>query len=135
MLHYERNTPAIDDFWTLFETTGWNQGYALSQEELATALENSWLCISAYVGDQLVGFGRVVTDQAVHAMIYDLIVHPDFQAQGIGGEILGRLVESCVNANIRDIQLFSAEGKSEFYLKRGFETRPVEAPGMQYKHG
>jgi GNAT superfamily N-acetyltransferase len=66
-------------------------------------------------------------------MVYDMIVLPAYQGQGIGGVILDRLVEKCRAAGIRDIQLFCARGKRSFYEKRGFIARPDEAPGMQYR--
>ncbi len=66
-------------------------------------------------------------------MIYDLIVAPDYQRQGIGGEILDRLVKRCQEVHIREIQLFCARGKHEFYEQHGFEARPDDAPGMQYR--
>jgi ribosomal protein S18 acetylase RimI-like enzyme len=69
----------------------------------------------------------------MHAMIYDLIVSPDFQNQGIGTRILEMLLKRCREANIRDIQLFCARGKQAFYEKRGFVARPQDAPGMQYR--
>ena len=64
-------------------------------------------------------------------MIYDLIILPSHQGQGIGSEILSRLVSKCRAAGIRDVQLFSAPGKSTFYAKRGFKARPSDAPGMR----
>jgi len=88
--------------------------------------------LGAYDGEQLVGFGRLVSDGILHAMIYELIVLPQYQGQGIGGEILGMLVEKSREAGVRDIQLFSARGKRDFYEKRGFRARPDDAPGMQY---
>jgi hypothetical protein len=32
-----------------------------------------------------------------------------------------------------DIQLFCAQGKGEFYRRHGFVSRPMDAPGMQFK--
>jgi len=61
-----------------------------------------------------------VTDQVLHAMIYDLIVDPGYQRQGLGSQVLDRLVARCQEANIRDIQLFCARGKQAFYEKHGF---------------
>ena len=133
MVTYVKSRPKKEDFWKLFETTGWNQSYKLTMDELDVALQNSWVCISAYEGDTLVGFGRLVSDLVAHAMIFDLIVLPEFQNQGIGGHILEMLVDICKAAKIRDIQLFSAKGKAEFYIKRGFYVRPTDAPGMQFK--
>lgn len=131
-IRYESRVPGPEDFWKLFATTGWNDEYRLSAEALYAAITNSWHVISVYRDDHLVGFGRVVSDGLLHAMIYDLIVDPEFQSVGIGAEVLKRLVESCKAANIRDIQLFSARGKREFYEKRGFRARADDSPGMEY---
>ncbi len=125
--------PSIQKFWPLFLSTGWNDEYDLSPQELASALGQSWHVVSAYEDERLVGLGRVVSDGTLHAMIYDLIVDPDFQGRGIGSRVLERLVQGCLEANIRDIQLFSARGKEKFYRKRGFAPRPSDAPGMQYE--
>lgn len=97
------------------------------------ALRASWFVLGAYDGDTLVGFGRMTSDTIMHAMIYDLIVLPEYQGKGIGSQILGRLVEHCKQAGVRDIQLFSVRGKCEFYKKCGFTARPDDAPGMQYR--
>jgi ribosomal protein S18 acetylase RimI-like enzyme len=113
-------------------TTGWNKDYRLSSEELFAAINNSWYTVSAYVQDVLVGFGRVITDGRMHAMIYEVIVDPEFQQQGYGTRIVDMLVIKCLEANIHDIQLFSAPGKQSFYEKLGFEVRPSNAPGMDY---
>ncbi|MCK5246086.1 GNAT family N-acetyltransferase, partial [Candidatus Bipolaricaulota bacterium] len=59
--------------------------------DLATPIENSWYTLSAYDDNQLIGFGRLLCDGVMHAMIFDLIVHPDHQHRGIGSEILRRL--------------------------------------------
>lgn len=125
--------PSIEKFWPLFLSTGWNDEYALSPQELSSALCNSWYVVSAYEDERLIGLGRVVSDGILHAMIYDLIVDPGFQERGVGSQVLEKLVERCLDANIRDIQLFCARGKEEFYRKRGFVPRPLDAPGMEWR--
>jgi GNAT superfamily N-acetyltransferase len=124
--------PQTDDLWQVFETTGWNAEYQLSPAQLRSAFEASWCIAAAYANDQLVGVGRIVSDGILHAMIYDLIVVPEYQGTGIGEQLLARLVDRCNSAGIRDIQLFCAKDKRQFYEKRGFEVRPDDAPGMQY---
>ncbi len=89
--------------------------------------------VSAFDDDRLVGFGRVVTDHVMHAMIFDMIILPEYQGRGIGTMILNRLVERCLALGIRDIQLFCARGKIGFYEKNGFEARADDAPGMQLR--
>ena len=124
--------PPEDQFWELFQSTGWNDNYRLSAAELIKALRGSWYILTVYDDGRLVGFGRLVSDGVLHAMIYELIVAPAYQNQGLGSEILARLIGTCQEYRIRDIQLFCARGKRTFYEKRGFLSRPEEAPGMQY---
>jgi GNAT superfamily N-acetyltransferase len=131
-LRYQTFPPTAEQYFALFETTGWNAEYRLTVFDLAKALKESAFMISAYDEDRLIGFGRVVSD-SIHALIYDLIVAPDYQRQGIGGEILEQLVKRCQEVHIRDIQLFCAQGKRDFYERHGFEARPDNAPGMQYR--
>ncbi len=130
-LRYQTFPPIPTDYFALFETTGWNAEYHLTPHDLQKTLTHSWYMMSAYNDGRLVGFGRVVSD-TIHAMIYDLIVAPEYQRQGIGGEILDRLVKRCQEAGMRDIQLFCAPGKRAFYEKHGFSVRSDDAPGMQY---
>jgi len=133
MIELSEQLPDKDEYFSLFVTTGWNGEYGASPDDLERANQNSWLTVSAYDGDRLVGFGRVVTDFVLHAMIFDMIVLPDYQGQGIGTQILTRLVHRCLEHGIRDVQLFCAKGKRAFYEKNGFYARFDDAPGMQFK--
>jgi ribosomal protein S18 acetylase RimI-like enzyme len=135
VIRFAAASPPADQFWTLFQTTGWNEEYRLSRNELLKAVSQSWYCVGAYDLDKLVGFGRIVSDGILHAMIYDLIVLPSHQGCGIGTRILDMLIMKCREKEIRDIQLFCAQGKQRFYEKRGFISRPENAPGMDYRHG
>jgi GNAT superfamily N-acetyltransferase len=123
--------PERKEYFALFETTGWNQSYQASPDELELANRKSWFTISAYDNGKMVGFGRVVTDFVLHAMIFDMIVLPGYQGKGIGTMIINTLVKKCLDHGIRDIQLFCAKGQKGFYEMHGFEVRPEDAPGMQ----
>jgi len=125
--------PEIKDYWDLFQTTGWNEEYNFTQQDLNRAIKNSWYSISLYDFDKLIGFGRVISDGVHHALIVDLIIHPYYQGKGLGSKLLDRLVSKCNDCKIRDVQLFAAKDKFRFYEKFGFEKRPIDAPGMQIK--
>lgn len=125
--------PDEQDIFELFLTTGWNDAYRITSGEFMVTLRNSWYCYSAYANGMLVGFGRILCDGVLHALILDLIVHPDWQGKGLGGRILNALVDQCRQHDIRDIQLFSVKGKAGFYKKMGFRERPEGAPGMEVK--
>lgn len=131
-IEYQTSAPSIDNYFALFETTGWNREYKVTPDDLAKALAGSQFVVAAYNDGKLIGSGRIVTDGVLHAMLYDVIVHPDFQDHGIGSTILDMLVQWCCAANIRDIELLCARGRSSFYGKNGFNPRPQNAPGMTY---
>jgi ribosomal protein S18 acetylase RimI-like enzyme len=125
--------PNIDDYWDLFQTTGWNDEYNFTKQDLACANENCWYSISLYDSSKLIGFGRVISDGVHHAFIVDLIIHPVYQGRGFGSILLDKLVSKCMVYKIRDVQLFAAKDKYAFYEKFGFEKRTINAPGMQLK--
>lgn len=131
---FKDELPDIKQYWELFQTTGWNQKYNFSIHDLTNAIQNSWYSISLYDSDKLIGFGRVIADGVHHALIVDLIIHPDYQGKGLGSKLLDGLVSKCKDNKIKDIQLFAAKDKYTFYEKFGFEKRPINAPGMQLRY-
>jgi GNAT superfamily N-acetyltransferase len=128
---YRENPPAAAAYHQLFETTGWNQAYRAGADELNEAISSSWYVLSAYDHNDLVGFGRVISDGVLYALICDLIVKPSYQGHGIGSTLLNKLIARCRVQQIRAIWLFAAKGKSAFYKNFGFVERPADAPGMQ----
>jgi ribosomal protein S18 acetylase RimI-like enzyme len=129
-----RNTlPPKEAFFILFESTGWNTEYHLDQDRLFEALSESRCMVSVYQNETLVGFGRLISDGILHALIIDVIVLPEYQRKGIGQAIMDRLMEYCRTRDIKDVQLFCAQGKAVFYEKLGFTRRPDDAPGMEIK--
>jgi N-acetylglutamate synthase-like GNAT family acetyltransferase len=117
-------------YFSLFETTGWNEMYRRTAEELERTLQNSWHLVTAMHDNELVGSGRLVSDGVQYAVVFDMIVAPQWQGRGIGSEILKRLLARCDEAGIRDVLLFAASGTEDFYLRHGFVRRPKDAPGM-----
>jgi GNAT superfamily N-acetyltransferase len=129
---YATELRSVEGYQALLRSTGSDPDCRLTGEDLAAALAKSWHLETAYDGERLVGFGRIVSDGVLHAMIYDVVTDSGHWDQGVGAEILRRLVARCREAGIRDIQLFCAEGARTFYEKGGFRPRPADAPGMEY---
>ncbi|MGQ3478824.1 GNAT family N-acetyltransferase [Paenibacillus sp. TY11] len=128
---YTNTLPRKEDFFSLYETTGWNGNGIYTPEILYRAICNSWYVITVYENDHLVGFGRILSDGVYQTFICDLIVHPDYQNKGMGRAILTQLLEKCKSSGIRWVQLSSAKNKQSFYEKFGFQERSADAPGMQ----
>jgi|ERR1035438_4800859 GNAT superfamily N-acetyltransferase len=126
------NSPDPEKYYSLFLTTGWNVEYCFTKEEIEYSIRHTWYTISAYSGNDLIGTGSILSDGIHHALIVNMIVHPDFQNKGIGTAILDLLIEKCKSCRIRDIQLFAADTKCRFYKNSGFVVRPDSAPGMQF---
>ena len=131
LIRFSNELPNPNEFFALFETTGWNQVKPLKKDEIYKAIQQSLFILSAFSGDRLVGFGRVISDGVYHALIAKLIAQPEHQNLGIGGAILEQLVAACQQAGIRHIPLFSAKGKTKFYEIFGFTKRAIDAPGME----
>lgn len=131
-IKYESTLPKEDDFYELYETTGWNGRVGVySPKELFRAISNSWYVVTVYYEQKLIGFGRIISDGIYQTFITDIIIHPDFQRKGIGRNVMNLLVEKCKLSGIQWIQLSAAKGKKEFYEKLGFKERDLDAPGMQ----
>ncbi len=132
-LSYSTELPDKEHFFELFQTTGWFPDQNLDANMLYEAISHSWYMFSVYDDRRLVGFGRVISDGVLHALIVEMIVLPDYQGKGIGKRIMHELVKKCEAHGIIDVQLFCAKGKAGFYEKYGFVSRPSDAPGMQLK--
>jgi GNAT superfamily N-acetyltransferase len=85
--------------------------------KLEIAFRNSEVRCFAWHAETLVGAGRAISDGALRAAIYDLVVLPEYQGQGIGTRILKDILAR-VNAEIT--MLFANPGKETFYDRFGF---------------
>jgi GNAT superfamily N-acetyltransferase len=130
-IKYGNTLPTKDEFYQLYETTGWNGNGKYTKEDLFKAISNSWYLISAYEEEKFIGFGRIISDGVYQTFIADMIVLPDYQKQGVGRNIMNLLIYKCKSSGIKWVQLTCAKGKQNFYEKLGFEVRPTIAPGMQ----
>ena len=85
--------------------------------KLETAFRNSEMRCFAYHDGKLVGAGRGISDGALRAAIYDMVVLPQYQGKGIGTMIMKYLLE---RANAEITMLFANPGKDPFYGRFGF---------------
>ncbi|USL45467.1 GNAT family N-acetyltransferase [Priestia megaterium] len=129
-VEFKASLPKKEEFIGLHRTTGWNAKGLYTDDQLFKAITNSWYAISVYLNDELIAFGRIISDGIYQTLICDVIVHPLYQKQGFGKRVVENLLEKCRVENIKWVQLFSARGKQDFYKKVGFKERDIEAPGM-----
>lgn len=132
-MEYKDKIPFKTEFYPLYVATDWNDRLQLNPEELDKAIHNSFAVVSVYEKDELIGFGRVVSDGVAYATIYDVMVTPHWQNQGIGSRIIRILVNKCERHDIRRIYLFAAKDAENYFKRLGFVARPTGSRGMVFE--
>ena len=100
----------------LYRALGWAS--AERPEQLRNGLANSDALVTAWVGDRLVGLANAISDGHLVVCYPHVLVHPEFQRQGIGSELMRRLMKHYVAFHQ---QLVLADGRAiEFYRRCGF---------------
>ncbi len=120
MIEYtEEKKFTVKQVQELFLSIGWVSGQYPTR--LHKALMNSSTVISAWDDDKLVGLIRVLDDSELVAYMHYVLVHPDYQGQGIAGNMV-----ELVKEKYKDylyIEVMPEERKNAaFYEKHGFQV-------------
>jgi GNAT superfamily N-acetyltransferase len=81
------------------------------------AFEASHTTIFVYHEDNLIGFGRAISDGEYQAAIYDCAVLKDYQGKGLGSLIMKNILTRVSHCNVI---LYASPGKEVFYQKHQF---------------
>lgn len=103
----------------LYTSLGWTN-YTDKPEMLRNAYLNSLKIYGAYVDGKLVGIIRAVGDGFSVLFIQDLLVHPDFQRNGIGTLLLKRMLKEYENVYQMHLITEDSEKTVSFYKSLGF---------------
>ena len=90
-----------------------------SPSHLKASFSNSMFKCFVYDSGKLIAAGRALADGADCSYICDVAVHPDHQGQGLGRQVVLKLVD--FSKDHRKIILYAASGKEPFYRKLGFK--------------
>lgn len=100
----------------LYRSVGWSA--ARKPARLMLALKKSHSVITAWVDGELIGLGNAISDQGLVVYYPHLLITPDYQRQGIGREIMGRLMNRYRGFHQ---QILIADAKAaSFYRRCGF---------------
>lgn len=120
--HHE--PPDVSQLLRLFHQAPWAKDR--SADDAKTMLQHTDVALCAWDRDQLIGFGRVLTDFVYRATIWDVIVDQAYQRQGIGTEIVRRILN---HPRLQRVELFwLCTRRPGFYEKLGFSSK--EQTGM-----
>lgn len=90
-------------------------------EDLAIAIENSKPIITAWDGENLIGFARANSDGIYRATIWDVVVHPDYQGAGIGRKLVQTVLSHPHVNRVERVYLMTTN-QQKFYERIGFQT-------------
>jgi aralkylamine N-acetyltransferase len=96
---------------------GWNP----LQGKYQTALEKSFAHYSILEQQELIAFARIISDVAIYALIVDVMVHPAFQARGVGSRMLEFVIEDLKLAGIKSVNVIFDAKLEKLYEAFGFE--------------
>jgi GNAT superfamily N-acetyltransferase len=112
---YKKDIPK-DLVIALYKSVEWSS--AEKPDLLVKALKNSHTVVTAWDGERLVGLGNAISDGYLVVYYPHLVVHPEYQGNGIGSEIV-KLMQRTYHGFHQ--QSIIADGKAvEFYKKCGF---------------
>ena len=90
-----------------------------SKALLRKMLSKSNVVITAWANKNLVGFGRATTDETFRAVLWDIVVDEDYQINGIGMEIVNRILKHRLIRKVEKVYLMTTYCQN-FYRNNGF---------------
>jgi len=98
-------------FWAKHRTT----------EDMAIAIANSHPVVTVHDGDRLVGFARATSDGVYRATVWDVVVHPDYQGEGLGRKLVETVLMHPHVRNVERVYLMTTHQQA-FYERIGFKV-------------
>ena len=91
-----------------------------SIKDLKKCLANSDVVISLWVGNEIVGFGRALTDGIYRGVLWDIVIDHNYQSNGFGTLIVKNLLASKKIKNTKKLYLMTTN-KKLFYSQFNFK--------------
>ena len=112
----------IDELMHLYKNEWWTK--TRPKEEVLQLLQNSTFTfgIIDVQADQLIAFTRVLSDRLYKAIIFDVIVNPEYRGLKLGAQIIEEVIHFPALKNIESIELYCKPQHKPFYEKFGFES-------------
>lgn len=101
------------------------------------SFENSYTVVFVFDNENLIGFGRAISDGVRQSAIYDVATLPEYQGKGIGRLIIENIIKNTPTCNFI---LYASPGKEGFYESLGFRRLKtgmglfIDMEGMKSKN-
>jgi len=100
---------AIGAFWASQRTLS----------DLETAIQHSEPVVTAWDGERLVGFARATSDRVYRAVLWDVVIHPEYRGQGLGRTLVTTLLAHPSINQVERVYLMTSSQQG-FYERLGF---------------
>ena len=88
--------------------------------DLKKCLGNSDVIVSLWVGNEIVGFGRALTDGIYRGVLWDIVIDQNYQGRGFGKLIVKSLLSSKKIKSTKKLYLMTTN-KKLFYSQLDFK--------------
>ena len=109
----------------LLEAVGWSRRPV---RRVRKALNHSLLKVGLWRHGprvpRLVGFARCTGDGVLEATVWDVAVHPLYQGNGLGQQLMAYVLEALQEMGTERVSLFADPGVVTFYQRQGWELEP-----------
>ena len=89
-------------------------------DDLKKCLASSDVVVSLWVDNEIVGFGRALTDGIYRGVLWDIVIDKNHQGKGFGTIILKNLLSSKKIKNTEKVYLMTTN-KKQFYSQFNFK--------------
>ncbi|MBA5729774.1 GNAT family N-acetyltransferase [Aerococcaceae bacterium INB8] len=121
MIEYQKKVDITHEaLLHLYESVGWS-AYTQDNPDLTSLLEGAKHYLTAWDGERLIGLIRVVGDGVYIAYIQDVLVHPDYQKQGIGKYLMQKMLKEIRYAKQIILTTENSPATKAFYQSLGMK--------------
>lgn len=89
-------------------------------DDLQIAITHSNPVITVWDSDRMIGFARATSDGVYRAVIWDVVIHPDYQGAGLGRKLVQTVLSHPSVNRVERVYLMTTHQQA-FYEKIGFE--------------
>jgi len=112
----------IEQLHALYQHEWWSRERTLTEVKAVLEHSDFVFAFCEQSSGCLIAFARVLTDRVFKALIFDVIVAPDYRGEGLGQQLMERIIECPELRSVQDLELYCLPELVPFYEKLGFST-------------
>jgi GNAT superfamily N-acetyltransferase len=121
----------VVELHAMYQDVWWSKGRSLEDVRAMLAHCDIVFGVVARDAPKLLGFARVISDHVYKAFVFDVIIHPEHRAAGLGTFLMESLMAHPVLSRVRHIELYCLPERVPFYERHGFSAEVGEVVLMR----